>query len=150
MAVIQLKATVGAANQYGVPSSVKVERPASASGASGSLTTDTGTLATHNTSATTHAVTVAANVATLVADGAAPTQAHVNTLNTNYALLATDLTNMSADSTTLTADAVAAAAAVGGDVVVAIDLSKVSTINMLKAALDQILFAARGSSDFKP
>lgn len=28
--------------------------------------------------------TVAANIATLVADGAAPTQAHVNTLNTSW------------------------------------------------------------------
>jgi hypothetical protein len=32
-----------------------------------------------------------ANVATLVADGASPTQAHVTTLNTNYAVVAAAL-----------------------------------------------------------
>jgi hypothetical protein len=35
--------------------------------------------------------TVAANIATLVADGATPTQAHVNTLNTNWGLYLTAL-----------------------------------------------------------
>ncbi len=122
MAVLSLTATVGAAKADGTPSRMKVEAPKSASTVSGTMTTD--------------AATVAANVATLVADGAAPTQAHVNTLNTNY--------------TTLAADITALATAVGGDVTVSINLTNVATLTKLKAALDAIFFRCQGSSDFTP
>lgn len=56
----------------------------SASVASNGVLTVAGEADAINTVATT---TVAADVATLVADGATPTQAHVTTLNTDWAAL---------------------------------------------------------------
>jgi hypothetical protein len=66
--------------------------------------------------------TVTANVATLVADGATPTQAHVNTLNTNYT---------------------PTVAAITGDVSIVWDATKVTDLNHLRAALDAALFHAK-------
>lgn len=62
--------------------------------------------------------TVVANTATLVADGVSPTQAHVNTLNTNV----TALNN-----------------ALAGHVVVMWDASVVTTRNQLRRALEHAL-----------
>lgn len=63
---------------------------------------------------------LAAAIAVLVADGATPTQAHVNTAN-------------------------AALPTVQGDVNLSFDNSKITTLNQLKRAFDQLLLAAKAS-----
>ena len=70
---------------------------------------------------------VSTDVATLVADGATPTQAHVNTLNTDFT---------------------AFQAAATGSVVATIDKSAVTNLNQLKAALDRIFREAQQSNQF--
>lgn len=77
---------------------------------------------------------VAADVATLVADAALPTQAHVTTLSGHW--------------TTLLAAITGQTVANSGDVSVSIDTSTITTYTQLKACLDAILRAARGSGQF--
>lgn len=103
---------------------------------------------------TTNQATVAANVATLVADGATPTQAHVNTLNTNWAALNTSLNAETALGTAVT-NALAtvtidAASIPAGDVTIVFNAATVVSINALKAALDRALQIVRGSSILTP
>lgn len=87
--------------------------------ASGTLTTD-----------------VAAAVAVLVADGASPTQGHVDTLNTAWALLATAI------AATKTATAAAAVAANPADAVLDIDRDRIININALNATVREIMKVA--------
>lgn len=77
---------------------------------------------------TTDLATVSTDVATLVADGASPTQGHVTTLNTDLAALNTAYTALTA--------------ALGGDVVVIWDGSKITSRRQLRAALRRALEAA--------
>lgn len=67
--------------------------------------------------------TVTADIATLVADGASPTQAHVTTLNTDYAPLA---------------------AAINGDVTVVWNTTNVTKRNQLRHALQVALKMVEG------
>lgn len=67
--------------------------------------------------------TVAANIATLVADGAAPTQAHVTTLNTNWAALLAGLPGIPAKV----------------DVVLSFDATVVGTRSNLRRAIEALL-----------
>lgn len=67
---------------------------------------------------------VATDVATLVADGASPTQAHVNTLNTDWT---------------------AFLASASGDVVLSVNTTNVTTKNQLRAAISRILEVVNGS-----
>ena len=76
--------------------------------------------------------TVDADVATLVADGATPTQAHVNTLNTDWTALAADIAGTYPASS---------------DVVVSIDAANVVSIAQLRAALDRVVEIAAGGSE---
>lgn len=99
------------------------------------------TVAADNATVAADAVTVAANVATLVADGASPTQAHVNTLNTNWGTLSTDLTALLAElagSPTL------------ADVVLSVNLTNITTRNQLRAAINHLLQVIEGSNAFTP
>lgn len=77
--------------------------------------------------------TVAANIATLVADGASPTQAHVNTLNTNWGTFLTALTAYNA--------AVAAANASLGtaDVTIIVNKTNVTNTNQFLAIVRKVL-----------
>lgn len=67
--------------------------------------------------------TVAADVATLVADGATPTQAHVTTLNTDWAALLAQINALAAET---------------GDFYFSYDVAKITTLNDLNTALDSI------------
>jgi len=67
--------------------------------------------------------TVTTDVATLVADGVSPTQAHVNTLNTDYTALT---------------------AAINGDLTVLWDGATFTKRNQLRAALKAVLAAVEG------
>lgn len=66
--------------------------------------------------------TVAADIATLVADGASPTQDHVNTLNTDYTTFVATLAPVPA----------------GVDMLLSIDLAKVTSLNVLRLGFKQI------------
>lgn len=74
--------------------------------------------------------TVAADVATLVADGATPTQAHVNTLNTDWTALSASI----------------AAGQLGGnsDVVLSFDAATVTTRTKLRRAVQALLTMIEG------
>lgn len=74
------------------------------------------------------AATFAAALAVLVADGATPTQAHVTTANNAYTALAAQYTLMTA-----------------GDVTALVNLTNVTSRNILKAALDKLLQTAAAS-----
>lgn len=65
---------------------------------------------------------VVTDTATLVSDGATPTQAHVNTLNT---------------------DVTAFNAAITGDVTVYFDTTKITTVNQLRSVLAAAMVAAQ-------
>lgn len=67
--------------------------------------------------------TVASDVATLVADGATPTQAHVNTLNTNWGLLAPDISTYPDNV----------------DVVISYEAANVVTKSTLRLAIEALL-----------
>lgn len=99
--------------------------------------------ATDSAAVDTLQVTVAANVATLVADGASPTQGHVNTLNTNYALLAT-ATN------TLQGDIATGSTASNTSVVVCFDAAAVITRTALRAAIAALLVTVESSNSLTP
>lgn len=73
---------------------------------------------------------VAADVATLVADGASPTQAHVNTLNTDWGTFSTAYTALNA--------------AINGDVTVIWNGAVITSRNQLRAALQAALSAVDG------
>lgn len=98
------------------------------------------TIITNQAAITTLQNTVAANVATLVADGASPTQAHVNTLNTNYGLLNSALTAQTALLATL----------ISGNMVVTIDTAVITSQNALKAAIKELLLSITGSATLTP
>lgn len=140
--------------------------------AAGTADTATGTAVTAVSSVDTHidaAVTaspsstaVAADVATLVADGIAPTQAHVNTLNSDWGTFLTALNAYKADvlstqtasDTAVTdvgaakADTAATVAALGsGDVIVTYNGSTVTLGNEFRAALRD--FERKSYSIFK-
>jgi flagellar hook-basal body complex protein FliE len=76
--------------------------------------------------------TAAANVATLAADGANPTQAHVNTLNTNFALLKAPLDRVTA----------------AGAIAVIVDTTAVTKRNQVLEAFKNILAQMDGSGLF--
>lgn len=76
--------------------------------------------------------TVAADIAVLVADGATPTQAHVNTLDTDWAALL----------------AGTGAVPTFGDVVLSYDIAKVGTKSVLKRAILELLAQIDRTSDF--
>lgn len=67
-----------------------------------------------------------AALAVLVADGASPTQAHVTTANSTYTTFAAAMGGVP----------------VGRDLVVSVDLAKVSSISSLRAAFNRLLLAA--------
>ena len=67
--------------------------------------------------------TVAADVATLVADGATPTQAHVNTLNTDWTALLAGLGSVPTNA----------------DVVLSFDTSKITTRSNLRQVVNALL-----------
>lgn len=76
----------------------------------------------------TNKTAVAADVATLVADGATPTQAHVNTLNTDWTALSADIAagNLSAASV---------------DAVLSFDAAVITTKTKLRRAVQALLAA---------
>lgn len=77
--------------------------------------------------------TVAADIATLVADGATPTQAHVNTLNTDWGTFLTALTAYEAAVASVNSS-------VGnGDVTVIVNQANVTKTIHLQALLRSIL-----------
>lgn len=78
--------------------------------------------------------TVNTDVATLVADGATPTQAHVNTLNTDWGTLKTAIDAMTVANS--------------GDVSVSVDLANVTTKNQLRAAFAELLKMMESSGNF--
>jgi hypothetical protein len=67
--------------------------------------------------------TVDANIATLVADGASPTQAHVTTLNTNWAALLAGLPGVPANK----------------DIVISFDAATVVNMNVLRRGIAELL-----------
>ncbi len=75
-----------------------------------------------STTASTQA-TVAADIATLVADGASPTQAHVTTLNTDWAAFIATLGTLPAKN----------------DVVVSVNTTAVTTLGALRAVMATII-----------
>lgn len=72
--------------------------------------------------------TVAANIATLVADGASPTQGHVTTLNTNWAILKGLIDGQTGANATLL-----------------IDLSQVTKMNQVRSILRAFERALEGA-----
>lgn len=83
--------------------------------------------------------TVAADIATLVADGATPTQAHVNTLNTDWGTFLTAETAYRA----------AAGTAIGGsNATLLLDTSKFTKLNQVEAAIKSLLQQVRASGRF--
>lgn len=100
-----------------------------------------GSLSDPSATAAPATATVAADVATLVADGASPTQGHVNTLNTDWGTFLTAETSYRAEVAT----------AIGGaDATLLLDTSKFTTMNQVKAAINNILQAAASSGKFTP
>lgn len=92
--------------------------------------------------------TVAADVATLVADGATPTQAHVNTLNTDWGTFLTAFNTYAAAVAAL--DTTAAAATVSSDVTLLVNTSTVTTKNKLTEAVMALLSALRDGTNAFP
>jgi len=81
-----------------------------------------------STTATTQAA-VAADIATLVADGASPTQAHVTTLNTDWAAFIATLGTYPTQA---------------ADVVVSVDTAAVTTLGGFKAIMAFVVRALAG------
>jgi hypothetical protein len=124
--------TIGAENFSEAKS---VADPANAS----TTAADKATLNTADTLAlTTDKTTVDGNIATLVADGATPTQAHVNTLNTNWTTMKTDMIALHNAIVAYEAD-IAAGTTVGGDVILSFDAAKVGKRSVLRRAVDLYL-----------
>lgn len=89
----------------------------------GNFNVTDGSVADPN-SAAPSTTTVAADVATLVADGATPTQAHVTTLNTDWATFLTAYNSYKAGVAALTSH-----------VTLLYDPSQVNTMNKVRAVL---------------
>lgn len=145
MARTQFTATIGAAQ------TAEGTWPSSTAGHSGgpplgNLTADLATLVTDQATYVTDAATFAATLATLVADGASPTQAHVTAANSAYTTLAADWAAIVAVNALVAADGVTAAAGYTQDVVLDINLAKITGIGKLRSVLNQLLRAALGSS----
>lgn len=75
--------------------------------------------------------TVAANIATLVADGASPTQAHVTTLNTNWALLLAGLPGIPPNA----------------DVIISYNTTNVVSKNILNRAIADLIHLVNSAGD---
>ena len=106
---------------------------------------DKATLTTADTLAlTTDKTTVDGNIATLVADGASPTQAHVTTLNTNWTTMKTDMVALHNAIVALQADIAGVPART--DLVVSVDLAKITSISSLRAAFNVLLLSFQGSN----
>lgn len=73
--------------------------------------------------------TVSTDVATLVADGASPTQAHVNTLNTDFGLLQSRFSTFSNFQTSAA-------------LLVNIDKTQIPTVSVLRQLLNLIIIEA--------
>ena len=83
----------------------------------------------------THAAAVNTDVATLVADGATPTQAHVNTLNTDWTAMKADMAALQTAITALTADI---SLYIGS-------IANVADMNKLRSTLKAIVTTIQGS-----
>lgn len=127
MALAQFKSTVATAN--GKNEGTAVAAPVDVN------TVNTSVAAINYT-------TVAANIATLVADGASPTQAHVTTLNTNWATLKALI------DAAVTAAAAAPTSQTGG-VVAVIDLAAITDWGQLEAAFRSIRHRAIANGLYK-
>jgi hypothetical protein len=79
-------------------------------------------------SAAAYQAQAATSIATLVADGASPTQSHVNTHNTDWGLLNTELNR---------------------DCVMIYDTSKVTSLAMLRVAVERLMLSAAGREEIR-